>query len=114
MEGLLGTFPFFLHASVNALATVLDVGLDKLEVILVPDNDIGLPYCFQYGRGDVFLTARTNACDDDSSHGVYLFRFFQFLQSALGLRGVGVEFQRLLVVADGSLGHILCLALLAQ
>ena len=67
-KGLLSTFTFLLHACVDALASRLDIRFYELEIILISHNNICLPYCFEYSGGDVFLAARTDACDDDFSH----------------------------------------------
>ena len=68
IKSLPGTLTFFLHARVDALTTRLDIRLDELKVILIPHDGICLPYRFQYGGSDVFLAARTYACNNDFPH----------------------------------------------
>ena len=67
-KGLFSTFTLLLHACINTLATRLDIRFYELEIILISHYNICLPYCFKYSGGDVFFTARSNACDDDFSH----------------------------------------------
>ena len=45
------------------------------------------------------------------SDGLFL---LEFLEAAAGVTGIGVEFEGLLVVADGGIGHVLVLALAAH
>ena len=66
-----GTFPFFLHARIDAFAPFGDIRFDKLEIILIPHDGICLTYCLEYGGGDVFLAARSDACYDYFSHIAY-------------------------------------------
>ena len=67
-ERLFSTFALLLHACVDALTSSLHIHVDELEIVLVAHNGISLPYCFQYGRSDVFFTARSYACYNDFLH----------------------------------------------
>ena len=47
---------------------LLDKGFYKLEIVFIPDNGVCLSHCLQYSGCDVFLTAGTDACNDNLSH----------------------------------------------
>ena len=70
-KGLFGPFPLVPHASVYTFTALGHVGFYEAEVILVSDDGISPAYCFEYGGGDVFLAARSDACNDNLSHSAY-------------------------------------------
>jgi hypothetical protein len=57
-----------LHTRVDALTPVFDEWFNKLEIILISNNNIRLSHCLQHSWRDVILTARTYARYDNLSH----------------------------------------------
>jgi hypothetical protein len=46
----------------------MNVLLDKLEIIFIAYNGVSPLYCFKHSGGDIFSTARPDACYDDLTH----------------------------------------------
>ena len=73
-ESLLGTFALALHSRVDALAALLQIGLDEAEVVFVAHDDVGLTDGGEYGRRHVFRASRAEARNDDFLHSQSYFR----------------------------------------
>ena len=63
-----GALDLAFHAGIHTLATGRDVGLDKLEIILVADDDVALADGLQHRGRNVARAARPDAGYDDAGY----------------------------------------------
>ena len=68
LKCLLGALALFFHPGVDAFAPLWHDVVDKLKIVLISHNYVGLLYCLEYSGCYVVFAARAYACYYYLSH----------------------------------------------